>query len=73
MPVSAERTVAHPARAELQLGDVLQALADPVRLQIVCTLAASDADDGATSTRAARIPMDTGLSLHSAAFQIALR
>ncbi len=32
-----------PARSEIELVDVLQALADPVRLQVVRTLAAADA------------------------------
>ncbi len=33
-----------PTREELQLGDVLHALSDPVRLQIVRTLADADAE-----------------------------
>jgi DNA-binding transcriptional ArsR family regulator len=61
MPVSAERTVEHPARAELQLGDVLQALADPVRLQIVCTLAASGAE---LSCSAFALPVTKSTSTH---------
>ena len=33
--------IAHPLRAELELGTVLHALSDPVRLKIVAALAAS--------------------------------
>jgi DNA-binding transcriptional ArsR family regulator len=34
--------IAHPRRAEIELGEVLHALSDPVRLQIVATLAAAE-------------------------------
>lgn len=40
--LSAER-IHHPAREELELGAVLHALSDPVRLRIVATLAAEGA------------------------------
>ncbi|RMI37896.1 ArsR/SmtB family transcription factor [Streptomyces triticirhizae] len=33
------RALAHPDRAEIRLEQVLHALADPVRLSLVCTLA----------------------------------
>jgi len=42
MPTTEE--IAHPLRAEIQLGDVLHALSDPVRLRIVAELAGSDVD-----------------------------
>ena len=34
--------IAHPERAQIELGAVLHALSDPVRLRIVAALAASD-------------------------------
>jgi DNA-binding transcriptional ArsR family regulator len=34
--------IAHPRRAEIELGDVLHALSDPVRLKIVAELAKAD-------------------------------
>jgi DNA-binding transcriptional ArsR family regulator len=40
IPTMAVETIAHPSRAELDLGDVLHALSDPVRLRIVAGLAA---------------------------------
>ena len=40
--LTAER-IPHPAREELELGAVLHALSDPVRLRIVATLAAEGA------------------------------
>jgi DNA-binding transcriptional ArsR family regulator len=42
MPITEE--IAHPLRAEIELGDVLHALSDPVRLRIVAELAHGDAD-----------------------------
>ena len=41
MPTTAVDEIAHPLRAELELGTVLHALSDPVRLKIVAALAAS--------------------------------
>jgi DNA-binding transcriptional ArsR family regulator len=37
-------SIAHPAREELELGAVLHALSDPVRLRIVAKLAHSEGD-----------------------------
>jgi DNA-binding transcriptional ArsR family regulator len=44
MSISAQaiEEIAHPARAEIELGAVLHALSDPVRLRIVAALAASE-------------------------------
>ncbi|MGW1373471.1 ArsR/SmtB family transcription factor [Streptomyces sp. NPDC002446] len=36
------RSLEHPAREDIRLTDVLHALADPMRLRIVCTLAAAE-------------------------------
>jgi len=36
--------IAHPKRAEIELGAVLHALSDPVRLKIVAALARGDGD-----------------------------
>lgn len=38
------RTLPHPARAEIRLEAVLHALSDPVRLSVVCDLAAGPAE-----------------------------
>jgi DNA-binding transcriptional ArsR family regulator len=38
------RALEHPARADIRLADVLHALADPVRLRIVCALAAAEGE-----------------------------
>ncbi|MFE0191099.1 ArsR/SmtB family transcription factor [Streptomyces sp. NPDC059008] len=38
------RSLEHPAREDIRLTDVLHALADPMRLRIVCTLAAADGE-----------------------------
>ena len=46
MPTTDE--IAHPLRAEIELGDVLHALSDPIRLAIVAELARSDADAAQT-------------------------
>ncbi|GAB7029642.1 helix-turn-helix domain-containing protein [Streptomyces sp. NPDC021749] len=42
--VPGPRTLAHPAREEIRLADVLHALADPMRLRIVCRLAAAEGE-----------------------------
>ncbi|MGH2762176.1 MAG: ArsR/SmtB family transcription factor [Thermoleophilaceae bacterium] len=39
MPTETAEPLAHPGRAEIELGEVLHALSDPVRLQIVAALA----------------------------------
>ncbi len=43
-PAPSGRTLPHPAREELRLEAVLHALADPIRLRIVRTLAAGRQD-----------------------------
>jgi DNA-binding transcriptional ArsR family regulator len=59
--VSIERAVQHPRREDLQLGDVLQALADPLRLRIVCTLAESGTE---LSCSAFELPVTKSTSTH---------
>ncbi|MFJ8584208.1 ArsR/SmtB family transcription factor [Streptomyces sp. NPDC093595] len=43
-PATGPRELAHPARAEIRLEDVLHALSDPMRLRVVRELAAADAE-----------------------------
>ncbi|QHC24280.1 ArsR/SmtB family transcription factor [Streptomyces sp. GS7] len=38
------RSLPHPAREDIRLADVLHALADPMRLRIVCALAAAEGE-----------------------------
>ncbi|MFF2806675.1 ArsR/SmtB family transcription factor [Streptomyces sp. NPDC058000] len=42
--VSGARTLPHPDREEIRLAQVLHALADPMRLRIVCALAAAEGE-----------------------------
>ena len=42
MPTQTPTEIAHPTRAELELGAVLHALSDPVRLKIVAALAGAE-------------------------------
>jgi DNA-binding transcriptional ArsR family regulator len=44
MPAGAAHEIAHPSRAEIELGAVLHALSDPVRLRIVAALADAEAE-----------------------------
>jgi DNA-binding transcriptional ArsR family regulator len=44
MTTQTTEEIAHPLRAEIELGAVLHALSDPVRLKIVAALAAGDGD-----------------------------
>jgi DNA-binding transcriptional ArsR family regulator len=44
MSIQATESIAHPSRAELELGAVLHALSDPVRLRIVAELARSESE-----------------------------
>jgi DNA-binding transcriptional ArsR family regulator len=41
---SGSRSLAHPSREAIRLADVLHALADPMRLRIVCALAAAEGE-----------------------------
>ncbi|MFG2491187.1 ArsR/SmtB family transcription factor [Streptomyces caniferus] len=41
---SGSRSLEHPAREDIRLAEVLHALADPVRLRIVCALAAAEGE-----------------------------
>ncbi|GAA2644160.1 ArsR/SmtB family transcription factor [Streptomyces lunalinharesii] len=43
-PVSGARSLPHPGREEIRLAQVLHALADPMRLRIVCVLAAAEGE-----------------------------
>lgn len=45
MSTQATREIAHPGREEIELGAVLHALSDPVRLKIVAALAAVEAGE----------------------------
>jgi DNA-binding transcriptional ArsR family regulator len=56
---AAER-IPHPAREELELGAVLHALSDPVRLRIVATLA----DDGAHTCGSFGLPVTKSTCTH---------
>ncbi len=44
MTTQAPEDIAHPSRAEIELGAVLHALSEPVRLKIVAALAAADGE-----------------------------
>jgi DNA-binding transcriptional ArsR family regulator len=44
MSAHATEEIAHPGRAEIELGAVLHALSDPVRLRIVAALATGDGE-----------------------------
>jgi DNA-binding transcriptional ArsR family regulator len=44
MPAHATEEIAHPRRSEIELGEVLHALSDPVRLKIVAALARADGE-----------------------------
>ena len=44
MPLQVAEEIAHPLRAEIELGGVLHALSDPVRLKIVAALAAAEGE-----------------------------
>jgi DNA-binding transcriptional ArsR family regulator len=48
MPTETAEKIHHPERAEIELGAVLHALSDPVRLRIVSALAAAGAGDAPT-------------------------
>jgi DNA-binding transcriptional ArsR family regulator len=56
------RTLHHPAAGELELTAVLHALSDPVRLQIVRTLAGGDC--GALRCGAFALPVTKSTSTH---------
>lgn len=55
------RQVGHPAREELRLANVLDALADPLRLDIVNTLAQADVE---LSCSAFALPVAKSTSTH---------
>jgi DNA-binding transcriptional ArsR family regulator len=44
MTTQTTEELAHPARAEIELGAVLHALSDPIRLKIVATLAGQEGE-----------------------------
>ena len=53
--------IAHPGRSEIELGAVLHALSDPVRLRIVAALAASD---GALPCGTFQVPVTKSTCTH---------
>jgi DNA-binding transcriptional ArsR family regulator len=61
MPAEATEEIAHPLRAEIELGAVLHALSDPVRLKIVAELARSD---GAPTCGSFDVPVTKSTCTH---------
>jgi DNA-binding transcriptional ArsR family regulator len=61
MTAQATEEIAHPRRAEIELGAVLHALSDPVRLKIVAALAASD---GAPTCGSFDVPVSKSTCTH---------
>jgi DNA-binding transcriptional ArsR family regulator len=53
--------IAHPLRAEIELGAVLHALSDPVRLRIVAALAT---EDGAHTCSSFDVPVSKSTCTH---------
>jgi DNA-binding transcriptional ArsR family regulator len=60
MTPTATEAIPHPARADLELGAVLHALSDPVRLQIVAGLAGT----GARSCGSFDVPVTKSTCTH---------
>jgi DNA-binding transcriptional ArsR family regulator len=56
----AEAAISHPKREELELARVLHALSDPVRLQIVCSIA----NGGECATGAIDVPVTKSTCTH---------
>jgi DNA-binding transcriptional ArsR family regulator len=56
--------IAHPLRSEIELGDVLHALSDPVRLRIVAELARCDADDAPLTCGSFDVPVSKSTCTH---------
>lgn len=63
MPPHVAEEIPHPARAELELGAVLHALSDPVRLQMVAWLATCDERD-APSCASFDVPVTKSTCTH---------
>lgn len=61
MSVQVAEEIPLPKRAEIELGEVLHALSDPVRLQIVATLAASK---GELPCRSFNVPVTKSTCTH---------
>jgi DNA-binding transcriptional ArsR family regulator len=55
------RALAHPAPADIRLADVLHALSDPVRLTVVCRLAAAE---GAVACSDVPLPVTRSTTTH---------
>ncbi|WP_436739876.1 ArsR/SmtB family transcription factor [Streptomyces sp. BBFR102] len=55
------RTLAHPPRDRIRLEEVLHALADPMRLRVVCALGAGDAEQSCTELQ---LPVAKSTSTH---------
>ena len=63
MPPNVVEEIPHPIRAELELGAVLHALSDPVRLQMVAWLAACD-ESNAPSCGSFDVPVTKSTCTH---------
>jgi DNA-binding transcriptional ArsR family regulator len=61
MSTQAIEEIAHPQRAEIELGAVLHALSDPVRLKIVAALAT---DDGEHTCGSFEVPVTKSTCTH---------
>ena len=61
MTAQVAEEISHPARAEIELGAVLHALSDPVRLKMVAALAASD---GAATCGSFDVPVSKSTCTH---------
>jgi DNA-binding transcriptional ArsR family regulator len=61
MSLAPAEKIAHPPRAEIELGAVLHALSDPVRLQIVAGLAGAD---GARTCGSFDVPVTKSTCTH---------
>src|SRR3954452_19874901 len=61
MTAQAVEEIEHPAREEIELGAVLHALSDPVRLKIVSALAASG---GPLPCRSIEVPVTKSTCTH---------
>ncbi|MYW60025.1 MULTISPECIES: ArsR/SmtB family transcription factor [unclassified Streptomyces] len=55
------RTLAHPERDRIRLEEVLHALADPMRLRVVCALDAGDTEQSCTELQ---LPVTKSTSTH---------
>jgi DNA-binding transcriptional ArsR family regulator len=61
MPTKTPEEIAHPARAQIELGAVLHALSDPVRLKIVAAL---DSAEGEQTCGSFDVPVTKATCTH---------